>query len=312
MNLIDVFVVLTALVFPALPFAAYLLARQSIKFRDFELRFDCAAEQAVCGFVATVRPLVHVIVNNYGYIAVGNKEISRVYANAPPCAPPKKPVFTEFQIYEILQSLIPPILDELQETEIKLKKGEIRQYIIQKLVAKISKNQRSYPLDFSNPKNFDIFDKNIRFCITKQILPTLARAEKRKNTKAEPILRAAVAAWNRTDISMDATLPSDDGKVTTYHDIIGTSDGNPLLILLALERKKAEEAALAALTAEQKARLIEQFDACRRAETKELFEVAECGDCETLPLPENTNKYRRKPKPQAAIQPLLFMGGGVL
>ena len=121
-------------------------------------------------------------------------------------------------------------------------------------------------------------------------------------------MKDAVAAWNRTDISMDATLPSDDGKVMTYHDIIGTSDGNPLFILLARERKKAKETALAALTAEQKARLTEQFDACRWAETNELFEVAKCGDCETLPPPENANKYRRKPKPLATVQPSLFSG----
>ena len=265
-----------------------------------------------CGFGGIVEQLIHIIINTDGYIACGSIAIDEVYANAPPTAPPQKQKYAIFQVFEMLQALLPPVLDELSETENQLKKQEIRNYATEKLAAKVAANQRSYPLDFSNLKNFALFEKNIKFCIIKQILPTLAIASHKANKKAENILKDAVAAGRRTDVALDAPLPSDDGKVTTYHDIIGSDDGNPLLILLALERKKAEEAALAALTAEQKARLIEQFDACRRAETKELFEVAECGDCETLPLPENTNKYRRKPKPQAAIQPLLFMGGGVL
>ena len=311
MNLINVFVVLIALIFLALPFAAYLLARQSAKFREFELRFNCAAEQAVCGFIATVRPLVHVIVNNYGYIAVGNKEISRVYAAAPPTAPPKKPIFTEFQIYEILRSLIPPILDELSEKENQLKKQEIRNYTTQKLVPKIAKNQRSYPLNFAeNPANFTIFEKNIKFCIIKQILPTLAIASRKKNKKAEQILKEAVAAYTRWDVDIDADLPAADGeKMRTYHDVIPGNAPEPLSILIQLEQSQAKQVALAALTAEQKARLIEQFDACRRTETGELFDVAEVAKAETVPA-QPSSKYRRKPKPVPlqVAQPSLFAG----
>ena len=314
MNLISVFAVLTALVFLVLPFAAYLLARKFTKFCDFERRFDRAAEQAVCGFVATVRPLIHVIINNYGYIAIGTTEINRVYANAPPCAPPKKPVFTEFQVFEMLQALLPPVLDELSEIENQLKKEEIRNYVTAKTTLKVSKNQRSYPLDFSNPKNFSIFEKNIKLCVKKQILPTLESASRRKNKKAQKITQYAAAAWYRWDISMDETLPSlDNGKPTTYHDIIPSDTPEPLSILLIQEKHKAEQAALAALTDDEKARLIADYDAQRASETGELFEfeVAECGDCETLPPPEK-NKYRRKPKPQATMQPLLFIGGAAI
>ena len=271
---------------------------------------EIAKIKQFCGFVATVRPLIHVIINNYGYIAVGTTEINRVYANAPPCAPPKKPVFTEFQIYEILQSIIPPILDGLQDTENQLKKEEIRNYIIQKLVAKIYKNPRSYPIVWSNARDFNVFEKSVKLCIVRYILPTLESASRRKNKKAQKITQYAAAAWYRWDVDIDAELPGDDNKTVTYHDIIGSSDGEPLSILLATEQHNTEEAALAALSGEDKARLIEQFDARRRAETNELFEFVECGDC-TPPPPENANKYRHKPKPQATMQPLLFIGGAL-
>lgn len=258
------------------------------------------------GLVIAARPLIHVIVNNYGYIAIGNAEISRVYANAPPCAPPKKTIFTEFQIYEILQSLIPPILDELQDTEKKLRKEEVRNYVITKLTIKVAKNQRSYPLNFSNSNNFTIFEKNIKLCIQRQILPTLESASRRRNKKAQKITQYAAAAWYRWDVSMDETLPSlDNGKPTTYHDIIPSDTPDALQLLILKEQKRAEEAALAALTDDEKERLIAEYDATRRVETGELFEVE---TTEPAAKPVNPAKYRRQPKPVRAAEPLLFQG----
>jgi hypothetical protein len=262
-----------------------------------------------CGLVIAVRPLISVIVNNYGYIALGTTEINRVYANAPPCAPPEKPVFTEFQIYEILQSLIPPILDELQDKETQLKKEEIRNYVTQKLTNKVHKNPRSYPILWANAREFNIFEKSVKLCIVHYILPSIKAGTTRKNKKAEKIMKDAVAAWRRWDVDIDAELPGDDNKPTTYHDIIRGNTPEPLSILLMQEKHKAEQAALAALTDDEKARLIADYASRQKSKNGLLFEVAERGDCETLPLPENANKYRRKPKPQATMQPLLFIGG---
>ena len=263
-----------------------------------------------CGLAVAVRPLISVIINNYGYIAVGNAEISRVYANAPPCAPPKKTIFTEFQIYEILQSLIPPILDELQDKETQLKKEEVRNYVIQKLTNKIYKNPRSYPILWANAREFNVFEKSVKLCIVHYILPSIKAGATRKNKKAEKIMKDAVAAWRRWDVDIDAELPGDNNKPTTYHDIIRGNAPEPLFILLMREKAATARKILNALSTEQKARLIADYDAQRASETGELFEfeVAECGDCETLPPPEK-NKYCRKPKPQATMQPLLFIGG---
>lgn len=262
------------------------------------------------GLAVAVRPLIRIIANNYGYIAVGNAEISRVYAHAPPCAPPENQPFTAFQVYEILQDLIPPVLDELQEIETQLKKDEIRQYVIQKLVSKVVKNQHSYPLNFAeNLNNFTIFEKNIKFAITRQILPTLSIASRKENKKAEVIMKNAVAAYTRkSEIDIDADLTAtSDGKSATLHDIIPSHDPEPLEILLARETRKEKEAVLAALSDEQKTQLLIEFDERRQVETNELFEVEMV---EPASRPVNPNKYRRqpKPKPLTAAQPSLFAG----
>ena len=43
-----------------------------------------------CGLAIAACPLIRIIANNYGYISLGTTEINRVYANAPPTAPPLK------------------------------------------------------------------------------------------------------------------------------------------------------------------------------------------------------------------------------
>ena len=285
---------------------SYNLLLSALRRQEIE-KWEINKIKLFCGFSVAVRPLVHVIANNYGYIAIGNKEISRVYANAPPTAPPKKPVFTEFQIYEILQSLIPPVLDELQEQENQLQKEEIRNYVIAKTTLKVLNNQHSYPLDFSNPKNFSLFEKNIKFCIIRQILPTLAIATKHKNKKAKKITKDAAIAWHRRDVDIDADLPAADGeKMRTYHDIIPGNAPEPLSILIQLEQSQAKQAALAGISETDKNRIIAEYDASRRVETGELFETE---PTEPAEKPVNLNKYRRQPKPLAAAQPSLFIEG---
>jgi hypothetical protein len=261
------------------------------------------------GLAVAVRPLIRIIANNYGYIAVGNAEISRVYAHAPPCAPPEQPVLTAFQVYELLQILVPPILDELQETENQLKKDEIRNYTIQKLTSKVAKNPHSYPLNFAeNLNNFSIFEKNIKKCIHFQILPTLAIATKRENKKAETITKDAVDAMLRTDVALDAELPADNGKATTLHDLVGSDKYEPLQILLAQEMRRKEQAALASLSESEKNRLLNEFDERRQSETGELFDIEPTEQVEKPVKPA----YRRQPKPLAAAQPLLFHQGVAL
>ena len=60
------------------------------------------------------------IINEYGFIAVGNKEISRVYAAAPPCAPPAN---------ELISTLLPTIFDELSAENSDFSKSAIQNYI---------------------------------------------------------------------------------------------------------------------------------------------------------------------------------------
>jgi hypothetical protein len=299
-------------------FGIHIFLRQiSSKFRTIDDQFSGMEIQIIANQISVFYnnisniSFTSPIRNEYGYIAVSNKEISRVYAAAPPCAPPENQPFTAFQVYEILQDLIPPVLDELQEIETQLKKDEIRQYVIQKLVSKVVKNQRSYPLNFAeNLNNFTIFEKNIKFAITRQILPTLALAAKRENKKAEVIMKNAVAAYTRkSEIDIDADLTAtSDGKSATLHDIIPSHDPEPLEILLAQEKEKIEQAVLDDLSEVQKARLIAEFDERRRVETGELFEVEQI---ETVKKPVKP-AYRRQPKPLAAAQPLLFHQGVAL
>ncbi len=298
--LIDFAAYFTALSFIALPFLFYLFLKKFEKFCEFEKKFDEKWSKIVFDDTESILPMLRIIImNNHGYIAVGSVATKQVYANAPPAAPPID------YVLDILSALVPPILDDLSEFEFKLKKEEIKKYVIQKLTLKVAANNRSYPLDFSIPSNFNTFEKNIKYCIIRQILPTLSYALKRANKKAQPVMRDAVAAWHRADISLDATLPCNDGKPRTGHDIIPGRTPDPLAILLLQEKVAGEQAILDTLSDDDKERLLSEYDARRRTETGELFEC--------LSSPNNIiniNKYRHKhqatQKQQATEEPSLF------
>ncbi|MHB1647097.1 MAG: hypothetical protein EVG15_06955 [Candidatus Acididesulfobacter diazotrophicus] len=100
-----------------------------------------------------------------------------------------------------------------------------------------------------------------------------------QKTKQASIIIAARRSLNRREYSMDADLPSaDGGKKTTLHDIIPGGSPEPLAILLAAERSTAEQAALDALSEDENARIISEYDAAERIEKGLLFDLADDQD----------------------------------
>ena len=232
------------------------------------------------------------ILNNYGYLAVSNKEISRVYAAAPPTAPPAS---------EIIPALLPSLFDDLSQENSDFSKPAIQNYISEKLVTKSKNYPDLFKFEWSK---LDFFEKRLKFEI-QQFFLNICRNDSTSG-KVEPSLAAAREALSCSIVNIDASInDAGDGKPTTFHDLIGTTDDEPLQTLIKAERAAAENTALNKLTELQKSRLIQQFDDQRRSETGELFEVETVAE----PVkPGNPNKYRRRSVPLTAAQPQLFGG----
>ena len=234
------------------------------------------------------------ILNQYGFIAVSNKEISRVYAAAPPTAPP---------VNELISSLLPTIFDDLSQENSDFSKPAIQQYITEKLITKSITYPYLFKFEWSK---LDYFEKRLKFEINQFFLNIVRDGQ--TGGKVEPSLSAARAELSCFIVDLDSPV-GDDGKPSTFHDILGSADDEPLQTLLKAERAAAEVVALAKLTELQKSRLISEYDSRRRTETGELFEIE---TAELTVKPVNPAKYRRQPKPLAAAQPLLFHQGVAL
>lgn len=243
--------------------------------------------------IAVLIPFISPILNNYGFIAVGNREISRVYSAAPPCAPP-------VNVSELISSLLPTIFDDLAIENSDLSKPAIQGYITEKLITKAV----NYPdlFKFSWDK-LDFFENRLRFEIN-QFFLNICRSGN-TDGKVEPLLARAREALSCFIVDLDDTV-GEDGKATSFHDLIGSNTDEPLQTLLKAERINQENEALSRLTELQKSRLIEQYDASRRIQTGELFEV-ETAEAEPPVKPGNTKYRRLKPVPFEA-QPQLFQG----
>lgn len=251
-----------------------------------------------------------IIINTDGYVSFGRQIATEAAeSNAPPTAPPIDDVFN------ILQSLLPAIFDELIDTKIKhyqpLRRPEIQKYCFDKIVQKAYNYPHLIPLTFSIDGIFQQFEKAVKGEIS-NLIENIIRPNEGTD-RQEPCIVAARRALYRREYSMDAPLPSaDGGKITTLHDIVAGGCPDPLTILLAAEQSAAEQAALDALSDTEKAAIIQGFDADRRAAKGLLFNIITGGghDDDDYPAPPRIKPKRRR----KAAQPQqlgLFVGGAI-
>ncbi len=225
-------------------------------------------------------------------------------SNAPPTAPPN---YNATQ--STLEAILPSICTEMADTDTTpsqifrhLDQPEIRNYIVEKIARKAYTYPHLLPLVWHTTTEFQKFEKSIKGEIYRLLLTIL---KNRNARKAAPILALARESLNRNEVSIDATLPSADagGKAITYHDLISDQSGDPLSMLIARENYVVEQAAIAALTDSDKARLIAEFDNKEKIKKCELF-VDDY--CETEPEAAdkrlNLEKYRRKSKSKSPGQ----------
>ena len=187
-----------------------------------------------------------------------------------------------------------------------LSRIEIQNYIIEKISHKAYNYPHLFVFNWATEAEFIKFEKSIKGEIYRLLLTIFRNLNA---FKASPNLKSARESLSRQEVSIDATLPStpptDGGK--TYHDIVGDGLGDPLSILLAAEAAATEEAAINALSAAEKAKLIQNYDEKNKAKRGVLF--ADIDD-EPAPKPVDLDKYRRRPKPTGQTSQLdLFFGG---
>lgn len=234
-------------------------------------------------------------------------------SNAPPTAPPEYD-----NIYATMDALLPPIFDVLCDTDTtssqifrKLNNIEVKKYVTEKIARKAYSYPHLLPLVWHTAAEFRQFEKNIKGEIYRLLL-TIAKNKNAK--KAAPILTSARESLNRHEISIDATLPSSDGsKDISYHDLIPDPTGDPLSILIDVEQAAAEAEVIAALSDNEKAQLISEFDTKNKMQNGELFcvDYDDESEPERAEKPVDIGKYRRKKSRPIPKQLELFAVGGV-
>ncbi len=122
--------ILISLVLGSGLFGLHLFLRKlSPKFRNFDDEISTKEKNIIGGLFIFYNKITKIAIvpisNNYGYVAVANKEISRVYAAAPPTAPPA---------CEIIPALLPTIFDEMSVENPRFSKPAIQNYISAKLI----------------------------------------------------------------------------------------------------------------------------------------------------------------------------------
>ena len=239
-------------------------------------------------------------------------------SNAPPTAPP------DFNVVKsTLEAILPSIFVEMADTDTTptqifrhLDQPEIRNYIIDKISCKAYAYPNLLPLSWASAVEFLKFQKSIKGEIYRLLLTIL---KNRNARKAAPILVFARESLNRHEVSIDATLPcaGDGEKAISYHDIIADPAGDPLSMLIARENYAVEQAAIAALSSADKARLVSEFDEKNKIKNGALFCVD--NDYETEPEAAekqlNLEKYRQKNKSKSPRQrqlELFAVAGGAI
>ena len=253
----------------------------------------CRVKNYICDALpAVVAALTAPLANCDGYIAIPSFARSGHDSNAPPTAPPDHVI--------LATALLPTIFDDLTVENPEFSYSAIRHYCSEKLIEKI----KSYPGLFeSYGWNLDYLERRLKYELYRLLL-TVVRDANNIGGKVEPSLQAAREALITREISFDATLPDNNGKVRSFHDVLGTWNYEPLSLLIAAETETRNNRILAALSDDDKARLLAEYEAARRQETGELFELLDNDDSPTAPA--RTDKYRRiKTAPREAA-PSLF------
>ena len=222
------------------------LRKLSSRFRNFDNKISEKEQDIIDKIFVFYDKISKVVVirilnNEYGYIAVANKEISRVYAAAPPVP----------AALELIPSLLPTIFDELTDLNFYFSRADIQKYISEKLIEKAEKYPNLFTFSW---ENIGKFERKLKFEIFRFYQNILRDDE--VAGKVEPCLAAARVALSHKIVDLDA---------------IGSLDDEPLSNLLKCEKIAQETAVLNSLSDDEKARLLADFDDKLRFENYNLF-----------------------------------------